>query len=208
MFTLDEGPQRAVRTTFESLYDAGKIYRGPRIINWCPRCRTALSDLEVDHDDEPGSFWYVRYPFLDDAGNEEDDGIIIATTRPETIPADVAIAVNPHDERWQSVIGRSVALPIPGMDRALPIIGDDSVELDVGTGALKITPGHDPLDFEIGERHNLEALRAIELDAPDADDLAAARDLLRALDVEVLGGRIPNRAPLEAWLAEHAEAGR
>ena len=163
-FTLDEGPQRAVRATFASLYQDGKIYRGHRIINWCPRCRTALSDLEVEYREEQGHLWHVRYPFLDAHGKETADGIVIATTRPETIPADVAVAVHPDDASWQAAVGRRVRLPLPGLTRALPIIADSAVEIGFGTGALKITPGHDPLDFEIGERHGLEAIRVIDWD--------------------------------------------
>ena len=164
VFTLDPGPQLAVRTTFTRLYADGKIYRGQRIINWCPRCRTALSDLEVEYSEEAGHLWYVRYPFVTAAGGTEEDGVIVATTRPETIVADVAVAVHPADERWQAAVGRRVRLPLPGFDRTLPVIADAAVEIELGTGALKITPGHDPLDFEIGERHQLEALRGIDWD--------------------------------------------
>ena len=164
IFTLDAGPQRAVHETFRDLYAAGKIYRGHRIINWCPSCRTALSDLEVEHQEEPGRLWHVRYRFVDADGHEQDEGVVIATTRPETIPADVAIAVNPGDDRWKDKIGRQVAVPIPGIDRTIPVITDAAVELDFGTGALKITPGHDMLDFEIGERHGLDAISVIDWD--------------------------------------------
>ena len=160
-FTLDDGPQEAVRTTFVNLYRDGKIYRGRRIINWCPRCHTAISDLEVEYEEEVGRLWSVRYPFLDGSG----DGIVIATTRPETIVADVAVAVHPDDERWNALVGRQVRLPIPGIDRTIPIIADAAVTIGFGTGALKITPGHDSLDFEIGERHGLEAIRAIDWDS-------------------------------------------
>ena len=169
VFTLDKGPQRAVRMTFRDLYAGGKIYRGHRIINWCPSCRTALSDLEVEYVEEPGQLWYVRYPFVDgpapDAGTGEDpQGVVIATTRPETIPADVAVAVNPGDDRWKQVIDRRVTVPIPGTNREIPVIADAAVEIEFGTGALKITPGHDMLDFEIGERHGLPAIRVIDWD--------------------------------------------
>ncbi len=160
VFTLDAGPQRAVRTTFVNLFRDGKIYRGHRIINWCPRCQTAISDLEVDYEEERGALWYVRYPWADDG----DGGMVIATTRPETIVADVAVAVNPEDERWRDAVGRRVRLPLPGIERELPVIADAAVQIDFGSGALKITPGHDPLDFEIGERHGLEAIRAIDWD--------------------------------------------
>jgi valyl-tRNA synthetase len=161
-FTMDEGPQRAVRATFVRLYRDGLIYRGERIINWCPRCRTALSDLEVEHKEQQGHLWYVRYSLLDEQGQPNREHIVIATTRPETIVADVAVAVNPRAKRWQKVVGRRAFLPVIG--RQIPIIADDAVDPKFGTGALKITPGHDHLDFEIGERHGLQAIVCI---APD-----------------------------------------
>ncbi len=162
VFTMDEGPQRAVRATFVRLYKDGLIYRGERIINWCPRCQTALSDLEVEHEERDSHLWYVRYPLLDDQGKETGEHIVIATTRPETIVADVAIAVNPRVERWQRMVGRKALLPIIG--RHIPIIADDAVDPEFGTGALKITPGHDTVDFEIGERHGLPAIVAVAAD--------------------------------------------
>jgi valyl-tRNA synthetase len=162
VFTMDEGPQRAVRTMFVRLFDQGLIYKGERIINWCPRCQTALSDLEVEHVEQPGHLWYVRYPLLDDSKNPTDDFIVVATTRPETIVADVAVAANPSVERWQNLIGREVLLPI--IERNIPIIADEAVDPEFGTGALKITPGHDILDFEIGERHGLPAIVAVGAD--------------------------------------------
>ena len=189
VFTLDEGPQRAVRATFVDLYEKDKIYRGHRIINWCPRCQTALSDLEVDYADEQGSLWYVRYPAAN--GGE---GVVIATTRPETIVADVAVAVHPDDERWLPLVGTKVRLPLPGFDRSLPVVADGAVEIEFGTGALKITPGHDPLDFEIGARHALTAIRAIAWDGRMTDaagpyaglDRAEARERAAA-DLEAAG---------------------
>jgi len=162
-FTMDPGPARAVRTAFYQLYQRGLIYRGERIINWCPRCRTALSDLEVEHHEEQGSLWYVRYPLLDDVGKVTDDSISIATTRPETIVADTAIAVHPEDERYRRLIGHKARLPIIG--RELVIVGDEAIEKKFGTGALKVTPGHDPVDFEIGQRHGLPIVNAINPDA-------------------------------------------
>jgi valyl-tRNA synthetase len=159
VFTMDEVSQRAVRLTFVNLYNDGLIYRGERIINWCPRCQTALSDLEVEHEETQGHLWYVRYPLLDDAGSVTDDYIVIATTRPETIVADVAVAVNPTVERWKKIVGRKVLLPI--IERQIPVIADEQVEAEFGTGALKITPGHDPVDFEIGQRHGLPAIVAV-----------------------------------------------
>ncbi len=162
VFTMDEGPQRAVRTTFVNLYNDGLIYRGERIINWCPRCMTALSDLEVEHEETQGHLWYVRYPLLDEAGNVTGAYVVMPTTRPETIVADVAVAVNPAVERWKGVVGRTVLLPI--IERHIPIIADEAVDPEFGTGALKITPGHDAVDFEIAQRHGLPAIVAI---APD-----------------------------------------
>jgi len=159
VFTMDEVSQRAVRVTFVNLYKEGLIYRGERIINWCPRCQTALSDLEVEHEETDGHLWYVRYPLLDDAGNMTDDYVVIATTRPETIVADVAVAVNPTVDRWKKIVGRKALLPI--IERQIPIIADEAVEAEFGTGALKITPGHDPVDFEIGQRHGLPAIVAV-----------------------------------------------
>ena len=161
-FTMDPGPSRAVRAAFYRLYEQGLIYRGERLINWCPRCNTALSDLEVEHEDRDGSLWYVRYPMLDDAGQPTDEHITIATTRPETIVADTAVAVHPEDERYRALIGRKARLPI--IERELVIVGDDAIDPAFGTGALKVTPGHDPVDFEIGQRHNLPVVSAINLD--------------------------------------------
>jgi valyl-tRNA synthetase len=158
-FTMDEGPQLAVRTTFIRLHRDGLIYRGERIINWCPRCQTALSDLEVVHKEHAIHLWYVRYPLLDDAGESSGEHITIATTRPETIVADVAVAVNPEDPRYRDIVGRMALLPVMG--RHIPVIADPAVELAFGTGALKITPGHDQTDFEVGERHGLRTIVAV-----------------------------------------------
>ena len=163
-FTLDPTPRDAVRKTFVDLFRDGKIYRGARIINWDPQMLTALSDVEVEYQEDEGKLWHVRYPFVDERGRELDDGVVIATTRPETIPADVAIAVHPDDERWQPHLGRHVRLPLRGFDRLIPLIADEGVDLEFGTGALKITPGHDQLDFEIGERHGLEPIRVVDWD--------------------------------------------
>ncbi len=163
-FTLDPTPRDAVRKTFVDLFKDGKIYRGARIINWDPQMLTALSDVEVEYREEEGKLWHVRYPFVDERGHELDDGVTIATTRPETIPADVAIAVHPDDERWQPHLGRLVRLPLRGFNRLIPLVADSAVDLEFGTGALKITPGHDQLDFEIGERHGLEPIRVVDWD--------------------------------------------
>jgi valyl-tRNA synthetase len=162
VFTMDEGPQKAVRTTFVKLYNEGLIYRGERIINWCPYHQTAISDLEVEHEETDGKLWYVRYPLVDEGGNLTDEYVVVATTRPETIVADVAVAVNPTVERWTTVVGRKALLPI--IERHIPVIADDAVDPAYGTGALKITPGHDPVDFEIGQRHGLQPIVAIAAD--------------------------------------------
>ena len=147
-FTLDEGLSKAVEEVFIRLYDKGLIYRGDRIINWCPNCKTAISDAEVEHEDSNGSIWHIRYPIKD-----SDGFIVIATTRPETMLGDLAVAVNPEDERYKDLVGKTLILPL--MNREIPIIADDYVEMEFGTGAVKITPSHDPNDFEVGERHNL-----------------------------------------------------
>lgn len=147
-FTLDEGLSKAVEEVFIRLYNKGLIYRGDRIINWCPSCKTAISDAEVEHEDTKGHLWYVRYPLKD-----EDGYITIATTRPETMLGDLAIAVNPEDERYKDLIGKTAILPL--VNREIPIIADEYVEKEFGTGAVKITPSHDPNDFEVGERHGL-----------------------------------------------------
>ena len=166
-FTLDPGPQKAVRATFVSLYNDGLIYRGERIANWCPRCQTAISDLEVEHHEAQDHLWYVRYPLLDDNGQPGNEYVTIATTQPETIVADVAIAVNPEDKRFKGIVGRKALVPV--MNRPVPIIADEAVDPAFGTGALKITPGHDPVDFEVGQRHNLATIVAIALDATMSD---------------------------------------
>ncbi len=157
-FTLDEGPSRAVRTAFVRLYNKGLIYRGERIINWCPRCQTALSDLEVQHKDITGHLYYLRYPFADGDGY-----ITVATTRPETYLGDSAVAVNPADSRFEGLVGRKVVLPFIG--RVVPIITDSAVDTSFGTGAVKITPGHDPVDFEVSERQGLEMINILNPDA-------------------------------------------
>ena len=154
-FTMDEGCSRAVRETFCELYEKGLIYKGSRIINWCPHCLTALSDAEVEYTDKPGHLWYIRYPLADGSGD-----IVIATTRPETIMADAAICVNPKDERHHWLRGKKVLIPL--INREIPVIEDDYVEMDFGTGCLKVTPAHDAHDYEIGLRHNLPVLEIID----------------------------------------------
>jgi len=156
-FTLDPGPSRAVRTTFVNLYNKGLIYRGERIINWCPRCLTALSDLEVEHKDISGHLWYIRYPL------KEEGFIEVATTRPETLLGDTAVAVNPGDARYRSLLGKTALLPV--LKREIPIIADEVVDPEFGTGAVKVTPAHDPTDFEIAQRHNLPLVNLMNPDA-------------------------------------------
>ena len=153
-FTMDEGCSKAVRETFCELYDKGLIYKGSRIINWCPHCVTALSDAEVEYVDKPGHLWYIRYPLTDGSGD-----IVVATTRPETMMGDTGVAVNPNDEKFKHLIGKKCILPI--MNREIPIVGDEYCEIGFGTGAVKMTPAHDPNDFEVGLRHNLEVIRVI-----------------------------------------------
>lgn len=157
-FTMDEGCSHAVREVFVSLYERGLIYRGSYIVNWCPQCHTAISDIEVEHEDTTGHLWYVRYPLAD----EENGYVTVATTRPETILGDTAVAVNPHDERYKDLVGKEVILPLVG--RRMPIIADYYVDPTFGTGAVKITPSHDPNDFEIGQRHDLKQVTVIGLD--------------------------------------------
>ncbi|MFC1952033.1 valine--tRNA ligase [Chloroflexota bacterium] len=162
-FTLDKGPSRTVRTAFVRLYEKGLIYRGERIINWCPRCATALSDLEVEHKDLGGSLWHVRYHLAD-----SDDFITVATTRPETILGDTAVAVNPKDKRFKNMIGKKVILP--AVNREIPVIVDEAVDPTFGTGAVKITPAHDPVDFEVAQRQGLPLINIMNPDATMNDN--------------------------------------
>ncbi len=157
-FTMDPGPSRAVRKVFKHLYDKGLIYRGNRLISWCPRCMTALSDLEVVHKDVAGHLWQLAYPVEGESGRE----IIVATTRPETMLGDTAVAVHPEDDRYRDLIGKQVRLPITG--RLVPILADDAVDREFGTGAVKVTPAHDPNDFEIGKRHDLPMINVMNPD--------------------------------------------
>ena len=157
-FTLDPGPVKAVRTTFVNLYNKGLIYRHERMINWCIRCATALSDLEVNHEEQDGQLYHIHYPLADDPTSH----ITVATTRPETMLGDTGVAVHPDDPRYRDLVGKQAVLPIMG--RAIPIVGDEAIAQDFGTGALKVTPGHDMVDFEIGQRHGLEIITVIGLD--------------------------------------------
>ena len=162
-FTLDEGCSKAVNEVFCNLYEKGLIYRGERIINWCPHCLTSISDAEVEYEEQAGHFWHLRYPFKDGSGYLE-----LATTRPETLLGDTAVAVNPNDERYKDVVGKTLILPL--VHREIPVVADDYVETDFGTGVVKITPAHDPNDFEVGFRHNLEVINVLTPDAKITDD--------------------------------------
>jgi valyl-tRNA synthetase len=153
---MDEGCSKAVREVFVSLYEKGLIYKGSRIINWCPHCVTALSDAEVEYQDKPGHLWHLRYPIV----GQEGKYLVVATTRPETMMGDTGVAVNPNDPRYQHLIGQKCLLPI--MNREIPIVADEYVEMDFGTGCVKMTPAHDPNDFEVGLRHNLEVIRVLD----------------------------------------------
>ena len=157
-FTMDEGCSKAVKEVFVNLYNKGLIYQGSRIINWCPHCITALSDAEVEHAEQAGHFWHIKYPIKD-----SDDYVIIATTRPETLFGDTAVAVNPEDERYKDLVGKMLVLPLVG--REIPVIADEYVDKEFGTGCVKITPAHDPNDFEVGQRHNLAQIKVMNDDA-------------------------------------------
>ena len=154
-FTMDDTCSKAVREVFVSLYEKGLIYKGSRIINWCPHCVTALSDAEVEYVDKPGHLWHIRYPLADGTGE-----VVVATTRPETMRGDTGVCVNPNDERYQHIIGKTVILPL--VNKEIPIVADDYAEMEFGTGCVKMTPAHDPNDFEVGLRHNLEVIRVLD----------------------------------------------
>jgi len=162
-FTLDEGCSNAVKEVFVKLYEKGLIYRGERIINWCPKCLTSISDAEVEYEEQAGHFWHLRYPFVDGSGYLE-----LATTRPETLLGDTAVAVNPNDERYKNLIGKMLDLPL--VHRQIPVVADEYVEMDFGTGVVKITPAHDPNDFEVGLRHNLPVINVMTDDAKITDE--------------------------------------
>ena len=154
-FTMDEGCSKAVREVFVSLYEKGLIYKGSRIINWCPHCVTALSDAEVEYVDKPGHLWHIRYPLEDGTGE-----VVVATTRPETMLGDSGVCVNPEDERYRSIVGKNVILPL--LNKPIPVVADAYAEMEFGTGCVKMTPAHDPNDFEVGLRHNLEVIRVLD----------------------------------------------
>jgi valyl-tRNA synthetase len=193
-FTMDEGLSRAVREIFVKLYNDGLIYQGDYIVNWCPRCHTAISDLEVEYEEEKGGLWYIQYPYAEGEG-----GIVVATTRPETMLGDTAVAVNPNDERYEDVIGKKVVLPL--MNREIEIIADDYVSKEFGTGAVKITPASDPNDFAIAERHGLEIIVVIDGNAVINENggvyLGQDRDTCRKNVVEDLkkGGYLIREEP-------------
>ena len=149
-----QGCSKAVREVFVKLYEKGLIYRGERIINWCPDCLTSISDAEVEYEEKDGFFWHIKYPLADGTGYLE-----VATTRPETMLGDVALAVHPDDERYKDLVGKTAILPLMG--REIPIVADTYVEMDFGTGVVKITPAHDPNDFEVGKRHNLPVILSL-----------------------------------------------
>lgn len=158
-FTMDEGNNKAVNTVFKKLYDKGWIYKGSRIVNWCPVCQTSISDAEVEHEEQEGHFWHINYPVV----GEEGRFVEIATTRPETLLGDTAVAVNPEDERYADIVGKTLLLPL--VNREIPVIADSYVDKDFGTGCVKITPAHDPNDFEVGKRHDLEEINIMNDDA-------------------------------------------
>lgn len=162
-FTLDEGCSKAVKDVFVNYYNKGLIYRGERIINWCPHCRTSISNAEVEYEDQAGHFWHLRYPLKDGSGYVE-----LATTRPETLLGDTAVAVNPKDERYKDIVGKTLILPLVG--REIPVVADSYVDMEFGTGVVKITPAHDPNDFEVGKRHDLPILNVLTEDAKIVDD--------------------------------------
>ena len=167
-FTMDEGCSKAVKEVFVKYYEKGLIYRGERIVNWCPHCKTTLSDAEVTYEDQAGHFWHLRYPLKDGSGYVE-----LATTRPETLLGDTAVAVNPNDDRYKDIVGKTLILPLVG--REIPVVADDYVDMEFGTGVVKITPAHDPNDFEVGKRHDLPIINVMTDDAkiiPDYPDYA------------------------------------
>ena len=165
-FTMDEGCTKAVKEVFVRYYEKGLIYRGERIINWCPHCKTSISNAEVEYEDQAGHFWHLRYPLTDGSGYVE-----LATTRPETLLGDTAIAVNPKDERYKDIVGKTVLLPL--VNREIPVVADSYVDMEFGTGVVKITPAHDPNDFEVGARHNLPIINVLTEDAKIVDDYPA-----------------------------------
>ncbi len=189
-FTLDDDYTRAVREAFVRLYEDGLIYRGERMISWCPRCATSLSDLEVEHTETDGHLWYIRYPAADGG-----PGVVVATTRPETMLGDTAVAVHPEDERYTNLIGSNVILPL--MEREIPVIGDDYIDVEFGTGALKVTPGHDPNDFEIAQRHGLSSVVVIGEDGKMTKEAGAYAGMERYAARKAVVADLDERGLLE-----------
>lgn len=189
-FTMDEGCNKAVRTAFVKMHEKGYIYKGKRIVNWCPVCQTSISDAEVEYEEQNSHFWHIKYPLINEDGSVSDTTFLeFATTRPETMLGDTALAVNPEDKRYKDLIGRKVMLPI--MNRPIPIVGDEHADMEEGTGVVKITPAHDPNDFEVGQRHNLPMINIMNDDATinenggafEGMDRYAARDaIVKQLD--------------------------
>ena len=186
-FTMDEGCSAAVRKVFVDLYSKGLIYRGNYIVNWCPTCHTTISDIEVEHVDRAGHLWHLRYPVKD-----SEESLVVATTRPETMLGDTAVAVHPEDERYKHLIGKTVILPL--VNREIPIIADEYVDKEFGTGAVKITPAHDPNDFEMGLRHNLPSVTVMDREAKMNDQAGKYQGMDRyearkaiVKDLEALG---------------------
>ncbi|MGH2534069.1 MAG: valine--tRNA ligase [Thermomicrobiales bacterium] len=175
-FTMDPGPARAVRKVFKRLYDKGLIYRGKRLISWCPRCMTALSDLEVVHKEVNGRLWHIAYPV---EGSDSGESIVVVTTRPETMLGDTAVAVHPEDERYRHLVGKHLTLPIIG--RRLVVVADEAVDATFGSGAVKVTPAHDPSDFEVGKRHDLPSVNVMNLDGTMNDEAGPFADMTVAL---------------------------
>ena len=159
-FTMDENLSVAVREAFVRLHEQGLIYRGAYIVNWCPRCQTAISDLEVVHEEQKGHLWEIRYPVLNADGKDSGEFLTVATTRPETMLGDVAVAIHPEDERYLHLHGKKLRLPL--MNREIPVILDEWVSREFGTGAVKVTPAHDPNDFALGERHHLPSINVMD----------------------------------------------
>jgi valyl-tRNA synthetase len=199
-YTLDEGPSRAVRTAFVRLYEKGLIYRGERIINWCPRCATALSDLEVDHKELAGQLYYVRYPLAEDEGF-----ITVATTRPETILGDTAVAVNPEDKRFKAMLGKKIVLP--AVKRVIPIVADEAVDPEFGTGAVKITPAHDPVDFEVAQRQGLPLINILNPDATTNENAGPYAGLDRFACRQAILGDLEKEGLLEKIEPYHHSVG-
>ena len=161
---MDEGCSKAVEEVFVKMHEKGLIYKGSRIVNWCPVCKTSISDAEVEHEEQAGHFWHINYPVADENGNAVPGKFVeIATTRPETLLGDSAVAVNPEDDRYKELIGKNVILPL--VNKTIPVVADSYVDMEFGTGVVKITPAHDPNDFEVGKRHNLPEINVMNDDA-------------------------------------------